>query len=219
MFQGDRIVFSTVCRIFIYTNRQPYGGKDRYGVIKSSVHSSNQQIAKVLKACMAGERAAQKELYQSFYSYAMSICMRYANNREDAVEVMNDGFVRVFTYLNKFDMAKPFHPWLRRILINCAIDRFKKENKNRGWVELEEALNSSVLETQLDSITYEEMLELIRKLSPAYRTVFNLHAIEGFKHEEIAEKLGISVGTSKSNYAKARKKLQEYLNMFFEVDK
>lgn len=86
-------------------------------------------------------------------------------------------------------------------------------------VDLEEAMGTASQETQLDTISYEEMLELIRKLSPAYRTVFNLYAVEGFKHEEIAAKLGISVGTSKSNYAKAKRKLQEYLIMFFEVDK
>lgn len=132
---------------------------------------------------------------------------------------MNDGFVKAFKYLKNFDMDKSFHPWLRRILINCSIDHFKKENKHLLQVELEEASGAESHETQLDLITYDEMLEVVRKLSPAYRTVFNLHAIEGYKHEEIAEKLGISVGTSKSNYAKAKKKLQEYMNMFFEVDK
>lgn len=182
--------------------------------------NTNKKIAQLLKACVKNKREAQKELYKQFYSYSMSICMRYSHSREEAVEIMNDGFLKVFTYLKKFDMDKPFQPWLRRILINCAIDYFKKENKHTFQVELEEALGAeSSLETQLDSITYDEMLELIRRLSPAYRTVFNLHAIEGYKHEEIAEKLGISVGTSKSNYSKARKKLQEYLYMFFEVDK
>lgn len=182
------------------------------------MHSSNSQIYKLLNACKKNKREAQKELYRRFYSYGLSICIRYAGTREEAVEIMNDGFLKVFRYIKKFDAERPFQPWLRRILINCSINHFKKQNKQVLQVELEEARNSSSQETQLDAISYQEMLELVRKLSPAYRTVFNLYAIEGYKHEEIARQLGISVGTSKSNYAKAKRKLQEYLNTFFEVN-
>ena len=144
--------------------------------------------------------------------------MRYANTREDAVEIMNDGFMKVFTYLKSFDLKKPFRPWLRRIMINASIDHFKRQSKHSVLVELGEASEKETSNEQLDSISYEEILDLVRELPPAYRAVFNLHAIEGYKHEEIAERLGISVGTSKSNYFKAKRKLQEHLNTFFEVE-
>jgi len=151
-----------------------------------------------------------------FYSYAMSICLRYADTREEALEVMNDGFMKVFKHLDKFDLSKPFKPWFRRILINCAIDHFNKESKHSHHKDIETALLISTDDQTMNEINYEEMLLMVRDLSPAYRTVFNLHAIEGYKHEEIAKMLGISVGTSKSNYFKARQKLQDRLKVYFE---
>ncbi|MFY0601469.1 MAG: sigma-70 family RNA polymerase sigma factor [Cyclobacteriaceae bacterium] len=154
-----------------------------------------------------------------FYSYAMSICLRYSNNKEEAVEVMNDGFMKVFIYLKKFDFTKPFQPWLRRIMINCSIDHFNKENKHNRHNDLESAAEISNDDSQLSDISYDEMLVLVTELPPAYRTVFNLHAIEGYKHEEIAQQLGISVGTSKSNYFKAKQKLQNQLKIYFEIDR
>lgn len=173
----------------------------------------------LLKACIKNKRFAQKELYKMFYSYGMSICMRYTNSREDAVEIMNDGFMKVFTHLKKFDLSMPFQPWFRRILINCAIDHFKKENKHKHQQELDDMSEPAIEDTNIDTISYEEILDLIRLLSPTYQTVFNLHAIEGYKHEEIAAKLGISIGTSKSNYFKGKQKLQEHLKKFFEVNR
>jgi RNA polymerase sigma-70 factor (ECF subfamily) len=151
------------------------------------------------------------------YSFAMSICIRYADSKEEAQEIMNDGFMKVFQYIKKFDVKRSFRPWLKRVLINCALNHFYKNQKYQHQVELEEGLNESVEESTLDAITYNEMLELVRKLPPAYRTVFNLHAIEGYKHEEIARLLKISEGTSKSNYARAKEKLQKHLNAYFEV--
>lgn len=183
-----------------------------------SPNTENKDLLKLLKSCAKDKREAQKELYKLFYAYAMSICMRYAHNREDAVEIMNDGYMKVFTYIKKFDLEKPFKPWFRRILINCAIDKLKKDKKHDGMFDLDSLVDSQLADIPQDSITYNEMLAIVRELSPAYRMVFNLCAIEGYKHEEVAEKLGISVGTSKSNYFKAKQKLKEQMKLFFDAE-
>ncbi|MEQ8688062.1 MAG: sigma-70 family RNA polymerase sigma factor [Imperialibacter sp.] len=183
--------------------------------MKDSDHS---ELKRIIKGCMNGRRAQQKELYQSFYSYAMNICVLYAESREDAVEIMNDGFMKIFKYIGKFDLSRPFVPWLRRIMINAAIDRTRKDFRFNEMKDLEEAESAESADTVISGISHEEILGILKNLSPAYRTVFNLYAIEGYKHEEIARQLGISVGTSKSNYAKARKRLQEQLKNFFESE-
>lgn len=148
----------------------------------------------------------------------MNICILYSDNREDAVEIMNDGFMKIFQYLDKYDTSKPFRPWLRRIMINAAIDRTRKNLKFRDHEDIDKAEKVHGAENIISGITHEEILGMLKQLSPAYRTVFNLHAIEGYKHEEIAELLGISVGTSKSNYAKAKRRLQDILRDFFEEE-
>jgi RNA polymerase sigma factor (sigma-70 family) len=171
----------------------------------------------IILSCQNHNREAQKALFKMHYSFAMCICMRYSNSKEEAQEIMNDGFMKVFQYINKFDLNRSFRPWLKKLLVNCAVDYFHKHHKHQQQVGLEQGTNASVDDSVLDSISYNEMLELVRKLPPAYRTVFNLHAIEGFKHEEIAKMLDISEGTSKSNYARAKEKLQKHLNHYFEV--
>ncbi|UZR96559.1 RNA polymerase sigma factor [Chondrinema litorale] len=175
-------------------------------------------IKTLIGECKEGKRDAQKALYKMHFSFAMSICMRYANSKAEAQEMMNDGFLKVFKYIKKFDELRPFKPWLKTILLNAAIDHLKKHSKALEEVELEEGINESVKDSIIESITYDEMLEIVRKLPTAYRTVFNLRAIEGYQHDEIARMLKISVGTSKSNYARAKKKLQIHLNAYFEVE-
>jgi RNA polymerase sigma factor (sigma-70 family) len=128
---------------------------------------------------------------------------------------MNDGFMRVFQYIRKFKLDKPFKPWFRKILINCAIDHFNKSRRKIVSAQLEEGmgvLDDNVIEGK---ISYSEMISMVQRLPLAYRTVFNLIAIEGYKHEEVAVLLNISVGTSKSNYHRARQKLQQFLHEYF----
>jgi len=182
------------------------------------LHVDNQHIEKILQGCIKQKRDAQKLLYKEFHGYCMSICLRYAENREDAVEIMNDGFLKVFKYIGSFDKEKPFKAWLRKIMINSTLDHIKKHQQKLEQLEMEAGLRALVKETQLDQLSYDDLLDLIRKLPQAYRTVFNLYAIEGYKHEEIAGMLNINVGTSKSNYHKAKQKLQELLKLYFEVD-
>ena len=179
---------------------------------------SEQELELHIRGCVLNNRESQKKIYSSFYGYAMSICHRYTNHEEDATEILNDGFLKVFVEIYRFkpaytDTVNSFKGWLRKIMIYTAIDHFRKNNKHRMTTELNETYIHvpSGDEDSLSKISYEEILGAIKFLTPGYRTVLNLFIIEGFSHEEIAKELGISVGTSKSNLAKARKQLQKIL--------
>ena len=174
-------------------------------------------LQNLIKGCLKNDRKSQRNLYQHFYGYGLSICLRYSDDRNEAVELLNESFMKVFTNLKKFDLTKPFTPWLRKILVNTCINNFRKKKIEFVNV-LEESHKSTDSEQILSGISYQEILEMIRKLSPAYRAVFNLYVIEGYKHEEISEMLNISIGTSKSNLAKAKKNMRRILKDYFEVD-
>lgn len=147
-----------------------------------------------------------------YYAYGMSITLRYADSREEAVTILNDAFMKLFSNIAQYDPERPFKPWLRRIIINTAINYYHKHKRNLQREELENVESEIARdETIISKISYQEIIDLIQQLSPAYRTVFNLHVIEGFQHKEIAEMLGIAEGTSKSNLSKAKKNLQAIL--------
>lgn len=151
-----------------------------------------------------------------YYAYGMSITLRYAESRDEAAEILNDAFMKVFTNIKKYDKNRPFKPWLRRIIINTAINHYHKTKKHREIESIDFAENNLGEEQQIISgISYEEIIEMVQRLTPAYRTVFNLYVIEGFKHREIADMLDIAVGTSKSNLSKAKKNLQSILEKNF----
>jgi len=171
-----------------------------------------------IRGCTLNSRESQKKIYSSFYGYAMSICHRYANQDEDATEILNDGFLKVFIEIYRFkpaysDTVSSFKGWLRKIMIYTAIDHFRKNHRHKLMGELNETYMHVPVaqEDAIDKISYEEIIAAIKYLTPGYRTVFNLFVIEGFSHDEIANELGISAGTSKSNLAKARKQLQKIL--------
>ena len=157
-------------------------------------------------------RKDQELLYRRYYSYGMSICLRYTSTREEAKEILHDGFMVLFAEPKKFDPYQPFKPWFRKVLVNRCINLFKKQQ-----FLLVETAYETIPETRdpnpsiLDSMHYEELLQLIGVLPPAYRAVFNLYVLDGFTHEEISELLGISLGTSKSNLFRAREKLKQLL--------
>jgi RNA polymerase sigma factor (sigma-70 family) len=174
------------------------------------------ELTEILKKCLKDDRTSQKLLYEKFYGYGMSVCLRYAKDEDDAIEILNDGFLKVFNGLKKFDLERPFRPWFRKIVINEAINHFKKHEKRMKNELLKEAEGSTSIDDILSKIAYEEVVAMIQLLSAAYRTVFNLYVIDGYKHEEIADMLGISVGTSKSNLSKAREKLQTLVKERFE---
>ncbi len=176
------------------------------------------EITYHIEACARNDRESQKKIYTSFYGYAMSVCERYTNNHDDAVEILNDGFLKIFKEAHRFkpaytDIVGSFTGWLRKIMVYTAIDHFRRNQKHRYTADLDNGIIqiASGGEDALDRISYDEIIKAIQEITPGYRTVFNLFIIEGFSHEEIAEKLGISVGTSKSNLSKARKQVQKIL--------
>jgi len=163
----------------------------------------------IIEGCHQRNRTSQHALYKLYYAYAMSICIRYVNNESEAISIVNDGFLKVFKYIKKYDREKPFKPWFRRILVNTAITYIKRQKKFKMEVELNEANEMASQEDILSRIGYKELIGMVQSLSIAYRMVFNMYVIDGFKHKEIAAELGITVATSKSNLTRARAKLKE----------
>lgn len=179
---------------------------------------SADELTHHIRACALNRRESQKILYNSFYGYAMAICDRYTSNQEDAVEILNDGFLKVFREIHHYspayaDVISSFKGWLRKIMVYTAIDHFRKNHKHKMVVELDSRIIQVPAggEDAIDRISYEEIIRGIQDLSPGYRAVLNLFIIEGLSHEEIAVQLGISAGTSKSNLSKARRQLQKIL--------
>ncbi|RYG31299.1 MAG: sigma-70 family RNA polymerase sigma factor [Chitinophagaceae bacterium] len=155
----------------------------------------------------------QKLLYKRYYGFAMAICLRYSATREEAAEILNDGFLKVFRKLPTYDPANSFKGWIRRILVNTAIDNYRKENQHYHTVDIEHAGGETEDNDILGNIGVTEILELVQQLPPSYRLVFNLFVMDGLTHPEISEKLGISEGASKSNLFKARTRLQRMIKI------
>lgn len=166
----------------------------------------------LIEGCIRGDLKSQKMLYKMFYGFSMGVCLRYADSREEAAEILNDGFMKVFTSISTYQPDKAFKGWLRRIMVHTAIDHYRKNSKHYHSLDLVYAESELGVEDVLDTISAEEILAMVQQLSPAYRLVFNLHVIEGYSHPEIAEKLQISEGASKSNLFKARMKLQKMIS-------
>jgi RNA polymerase sigma factor (sigma-70 family) len=181
--------------------------------------AGSNQISAIIAGCRRNERGSQKALYQLLKDYAMRVCYRYQNHAEEAEEIMNEGFVKLFKNIEQFDEARhanvevALKGWFKRILINTCIDHYRKNaSRVTNKILTKETENiASHTENGLDVLSYKEIIQAIRQLSPAYRTVFNLFVIEGMSHDEIATQLGISVGASKSNLSKARENLRKIL--------
>lgn len=165
----------------------------------------------LVSACARNDREAQQVLYKEFYSKMMGVCLRYSNNKEDALDILHEGFIKVFKNISKYQLGTSLSAWMRRIMVNTAIDFYRK-NVRRRTEDLETAHSvSSNAPDAISQVTEKEILSSIQTLSPAYRSVFNLYVIEGFSHKEIAGELGITESTSRSNLVKARQKLKTIL--------
>ena len=179
----------------------------------------SQEIENIIHGCVKLQRESQKQFYTYFYSYAMAICLRYAHSDDDAMEIANDGFLKIFKELSTFearyeDVEASLKGWMKKIMVNTSIDHFRKNQKHQMNVSIDDKLFhlEDHAETSIDKLSYEEIIEAIKQLTPVYRTVFNLFAIEGMTHEEIATQLQISVGASKSNLSKARHNLRKIIS-------
>lgn len=165
----------------------------------------------IIDACLAGKESGCQLLFETYYCFGKSICLRHTSSKEEAEEVLNDVFVKVFKNLSKYDREKPFKAWFRTIAVNTCIDFFRSK-KQLLFDSIEENVQfKSHDEGILDRYGYEDLLEMVRLLPATFRTVFLLFAVEGYSHKEIAEKLNINEITSRTSLNKARAILQQYI--------
>ncbi len=177
------------------------------------------QILALIEGCCKNDRNSQGVLYRWLYGYAMKICYRYTNHQHEAEELTSESFVKLFKNIHQFDTNRQlntealFKAWFKRITINTCIDYLRKHHSmlNGHTLSTDNENIADAHETAVDKLSYEEIIEAIKLLTPVYRTVFNLFVIEGMTHEEIASQLGISVGASKSNLSKARHNLRKII--------
>ncbi|MFN8353775.1 MAG: RNA polymerase sigma factor [Spirosomataceae bacterium] len=177
----------------------------------------------LVKACAKGDGSAFEELYRRFASKMLVVCNRYARDKDEAKDILQEGFIRIFEQIHTFRHEGSLEGWIRRIMVNIALEHYRKYVRERdresGSVEhLTEDDHPLSAQDILSHISFNELMQMIQELTPAYRMVFNLYVFEGLKHHEIATQLGISEGTSKSNLADARRILQRRIeSVMFDV--
>lgn len=168
------------------------------------------QHYQLIQGCIKKERYSQSRLYEQFAPSMFGVCLRYAKNREEAEEILQEGFLKVFEFIHQFRADGSFEGWIRKIMVNCALQRYRSKVTMYAVVNIDAlGIEPKSNEDIINRLGTKELLQLIRQLPPAYRMVFNLYVFEGMKHREIARHLGISEGTSKSNLSDARSILQK----------
>ncbi len=179
--------------------------------ISSSQNQSNNHLHTIIEQCKQGNSGAQRQLISMHLGYAKKLVSRFLHIQEEQEEVINDGFLKIFTHLDKHDTSKSFKAWIRTIFVNSAIDYFHKYNKFSHTTDVEEIDVVDLSHDVMSKLSADDILKLVQQLPPMYRLVFTLFVIEGYTHREIAEMLNIKEGTSKSNLQDARRKLQKMI--------
>lgn len=177
--------------------------------MKYTNHSTDQDL---VRGCMDNNRLAQKCLYERYFGKMMGIAMRYTKHQEEAIEILNNAFLKVFTSLDKYSDENNLGGWIARIVFNTAIDHVRRHTKYRQVMNFESDQDAPVQNDSINHLNTEDLYRLIQKLPAASRAVFCLYVIDGYKHKEIADMLDITIGTSKWHLASARKELQEMLS-------
>ena len=166
----------------------------------------------LIEGCKQHNPKAQKALYDTYARKMMSVCLRYGSNRETAKDLLQEGFIKVFSAIGSFEGSGSFEGWMRRIFVNTALEYLRKNDILKESVEID---NTEVLQevdySAIERISADELMELIAELPPGFRTVFNMFAIEGYSHREIAETLNINESTSRSQYTRAKRLLQKWI--------
>jgi RNA polymerase sigma-70 factor (ECF subfamily) len=171
-------------------------------------------LQKTIEGCVAGKPLAQKQLFDHFAGFAKSICLRYAAHDEEAEEMVSDGFIKVFGNISRYNPGQVFEAWFRTVMVNAAIDYFRKHHARIELTDLDHASRAQADEEHLDLLTVDEIMDFVQKLSPVYRTVFSLAVVDGYSHTEIAGMLGVTESAVRANLSKARAKLQEWINEY-----
>lgn len=170
----------------------------------------------VIAACIAGNSQAQHILFKKYFGYAKSICLRYTYSPEEAEEVLNEGFFKVFNNLERYDPQQPFKAWLRTVMVNNAISYFRRNKKHyAARAAFDEIPEPGIADDAVSAITAGEIMQLIHELKPIYKTVFLMYAVDGYSHKEIAAMLEINEATVRSQYARARAQLQEAVTVHY----
>lgn len=171
----------------------------------------------LINACLKGDRAGQKKLYDTFSRVMYGVCVRYSSNPDEAKDILQDGFVKVFTKLGQFSHNGSFEGWMKRIFVNTALE-FYRINKNHMYhSDVDAAVENPHNDFTVERMSQKEILKVMNNMAPGYRAVLNLFIIEGYGHAEIAEMMGISEGTSKSQLSRARALLQQELQQFIKA--
>ena len=184
--------------------------------------AETKHLQALIDGCLKGDRRSQQAIHKMFYGKMKAVCMRYTRDSDQANDVLQEGFLKVFNNLDKYTGVGTFEGWMRRIMVNLSIDRYRRlkhdlvllgeQNDIENWGgETDDESEDSGENEEIYDITPEQIIDAMQQLTPAYRTVFNLYVYEDYTHQDIAEALGISVGTSKSNYAKAKKNMKKLL--------
>jgi|SRR6185312_11589158 len=164
----------------------------------------------LVKGCLAGAPVYQRALYQRYAGKMLTVCMRFVKKREEAEDVLQEGFITVFEKLSQFKMEGSFEGWVRRIMVNKAIENYRKTSKVYPVIDIDDVEDMFISsEDIVSNLSAKELMSMIHELPPTYKMVFNLYAFEGMTHKEIAESLGIAEGTSKSNLSDARTLLKK----------
>ena len=166
----------------------------------------------IIEGCRQNDRRCQEQLYRRFFPTLMGMCMRYTRDEDRALQILNDGYLKVFQNIDRFEASGSLEGWMRRIVFRCLADHFRKENKYLKFIVFDEPEKRQD-ETALDKLYYDDIIDCVEMLPDRSREVFKLFAIEGYTHKEIGEKLTISEGTSKWHLSEARNKLKQLLKL------
>jgi RNA polymerase sigma-70 factor (ECF subfamily) len=171
---------------------------------------------KLIEDCKKEKRSSQELLYKRYARKMKGVCLRYANDDMDADDILQEGFIKVFNNISEFRMQGSLEGWIRKIMINTALNRIRLSNKKTDYLE-DMDMDIPYNEHLLEKLNYKEILSLLKKLPEGYRAVFNLFVVEGYSHQEISEQLGIEVVTSRTQLSKARKHLQKLIYQLEEI--
>jgi RNA polymerase sigma-70 factor (ECF subfamily) len=179
-----------------------------------------EELQLLIQRCIKGDRNSQNELYTMFSSRMFIVCLRYSPNRQEAEDNLQEGYLKAFEYLHQFKFTGSFEGWLRKIMVNCCLQKYRSKKELYAVVDIDTtSLDEVGNEDIISHIGTKELLRMVQKLPNSYRMVFNLYVFEGKKHREIAEELGISEGTSKSNLFDARTILQRSVSQSLQIAK
>ncbi|NBA85246.1 sigma-70 family RNA polymerase sigma factor [Emticicia sp. CRIBPO] len=176
--------------------------------------NKDSDLSGIIEGCVRKKPLAERELFDRYANFGKNICMRYASSDSEAEEMLCDGFLKIFTNIQKYDLSQPFEAWFRTIMVHSAIDYFRKNHSRIEFTHLENARDIENSEEHLKLLSTEEIMDFVQRLSPVYRMVFSLSVVEGYSHQEISQLLGTTESAVRANLAKARANLQNWITEY-----